>query len=324
MKNTFLCSVVLVLLSTGLCHGSGVITVDFLRGATGESVTFTTSVKPAAEPFLALTWSFNTTVNVVTSTSVDIVGQGYENRIVLDKSTGSLVLSNVTEKDSGEYELIIIPHGGEHIQGTVELEVLTAVSNPSISCPTENLIEGKSSVNITCDADGLVSSTLWLKDGKPLVSGDRFSFHHGNRVLSISPIDRKDTGLILCNVSNAISYQTAECRLHVYYGPDKPTVTQKPRRAEMEEKVSLSCFAESLPEATFFWTFRNRKIPGPVVHIKEMEEHHLGAYTCTARNAVTHREASEVHRLRDSSPIISGSMSMMVCTVLTSGALMLI
>lgn len=116
-------SVKYVHISAGLCHGAGVITVDLLRGLTGDSVTFTTSLKPAAEPFLALTWSFNATTNVITSTSVDVVGQGYKNRITLDKSTGSLVLRNLTERDSGEYELIIIPQSAEQILGTTKLMV---------------------------------------------------------------------------------------------------------------------------------------------------------------------------------------------------------
>lgn len=112
-------------ISAGLCYGAGVLTVDLLSEVAGQSVTFTTSVKPAAEPFMALTWSFNGTTNVITSTSVDVVGPGYENRIILDKSTGSLVLRNLTEKDSGEYDLIIIPHGAGQIQGTAKLDVLS-------------------------------------------------------------------------------------------------------------------------------------------------------------------------------------------------------
>lgn len=112
-------------MSAGLCHGAGVIPEESLRGTSGGSVTFTTSVKPSAEPFLALTWSVNGTTNVITSTSVDVVGKGYENRVTLDKSTGTLVLSNLTAKDSGEYELIIIPLGAQQLQGTVKLEVLS-------------------------------------------------------------------------------------------------------------------------------------------------------------------------------------------------------
>lgn len=76
-------------------------------------------------------------------------------------------------------------------------------------------IEGKTSVRLTYDADSFLSR-LWLKDGKPLVSGDRFSFFDGNRVLSISPVDRTDTGTVLCNVSNDFSFDTAKCQLQVY------------------------------------------------------------------------------------------------------------
>lgn len=84
------------------------------------------------------------------------------------------------------------------------------------ACPTEDLIEGKTSVNLTCDASGVVVTRVWMKDGQPLASGQRFSFHDGNRVLSISPVDRKDTGEYLCNVSNDFSFDTAKCNLKVY------------------------------------------------------------------------------------------------------------
>ncbi|XP_039661107.1 carcinoembryonic antigen-related cell adhesion molecule 1-like isoform X1 [Perca fluviatilis] len=320
MNYTILRSTILVFLSSaGLCYGAGVLTVDLLSEVAGQSVTFTTSVKPTAEPFMALTWSFNGTTNVITSTSVDVVGPDYENRIILDKSTGSLVLRNLTEKDSGEYDLIIIPHGAGQIQGTAKLDVLTKVSKPTMACPTENLIEGKTSLNLTCDADSF-KSRVWMKDGKPLVSGDGFSFHNGNRVLSISPVNRRDTGEFLCNVSNDFSFDTAKCNLEVYYGPDRPIIVQTPIGAELEESVVLSCFADSLPKATFLWTFKHMMMHGYVHYIHEMEEMDLGRYTCTAHNRITGLKASVFHNLHDSSTPISGSMSMF-CTVLTMVAL---
>ncbi|KAK2910044.1 hypothetical protein Q8A73_007759 [Channa argus] len=302
--------------SAGDCSGAGVINVDLLRGAEGQTVTFTTSVKPATEPFIALTWSLNGTINVITSTRVDVLGPGYENRITLDKSTGSLVLKNLTEKDSGEYELIIIPQEAEQIQGTAKLEVIPKVSRPTIACPTEGLIEGKSSVNLSCDVDGFVPTRVWMKDGKPLVSDDRFSFHDGNRVLHISPVHRRDTGEFLCNVSNVFNFETAKCSLEVYYGPDTPVIVQTPTGAELEESVTLSCSADSLPKATFLWRFKYMVMHGPLHYIHEMEEEHLGMYTCIARNAVTSLETTANHVLTDSSAPVRGSVSIMVCTVL--------
>ncbi|XP_070691185.1 cell adhesion molecule CEACAM2-like [Pempheris klunzingeri] len=285
-------------ISVGLCYGAGVLTVDSLRGAAGESVTFTTSVQPPANPFLALTWSFNGTINVITSTSVDVVGQGYENRITVDKSTGSLVLRNLTEKDSGEYELLLISQGAEQLHGAAKLEVHTKVTKPTMACPTENLIEGKTSVNLTCNAHGFVSTRVWMKDGKPLVPGNGYSFHDGNRVLSISPVSRMDTGEFLCNVSNDVSFDTTKCALTVYYGPDKPVIVQRPIEAELEGSVTLFCSAHSLPRATFFWRFKHMWMYGSMHYIHQMQEMHLGRYICTARNAITGLEASAFHTLR--------------------------
>ncbi|XP_031709410.1 carcinoembryonic antigen-related cell adhesion molecule 20-like isoform X2 [Anarrhichthys ocellatus] len=266
---------------------------------------------------MALAWTFNSTTNVITSTSADVVGPGYENRITLDKFTGSLVLRNMTKEDSGQYKLIIIPYGAAQIQGTAKLEVLTKVSKPTLACPTENLMEGQTSLNLTCHADSPVSR-VWLKDGKPLVPGDRFSFHDGNRVLSISPLNRKDTGEFLCNVSNHFSFDTDKCRLKVYWGPDQPRIVQTPNGAELEESVLLRCSADSLPKASFSWTFKHTTMKGPSHYIDEMEKRHLGKYTCTARNLITGLEASVFHTLCDSSTPITGSMSMMFCTVLTT------
>lgn len=71
-----------------------------------------------------LTWSFSGTTNDVMSTSTDVVGKRYETRITLNQHTGSLVLTNLMEDDSGEYELIIIPYGGQQLQGTATFKVL--------------------------------------------------------------------------------------------------------------------------------------------------------------------------------------------------------
>lgn len=80
-------------------------------------------------------------------------------------------------------------------------------------------------------------------------------------------------------------------------GPDTPIIIQTPVGAELEESVALSCSADSLPKATFFWKFKYMEMYGPVHYIEEMEMEHLGRYTCTARNAVTGVEASVVHTL---------------------------
>lgn len=110
--------------STGLCSAAGRNPVDSIQGRKEASVALALSLNPGPESFRALTWSFNGTSNDVMSTSTDVVGKRYENRITLNKHTGSLLLTNLMEDDSGEYELIIIPYGGQQLLRTATLKVL--------------------------------------------------------------------------------------------------------------------------------------------------------------------------------------------------------
>ncbi|XP_071382214.1 cell adhesion molecule CEACAM6-like [Centroberyx affinis] len=306
----------LVLITSGLCCGAGV-TVDLLPGLAGGNVTFTTTVVPPVKPFVAVVWTVNGTTNIITSGTSDTIQPGYKDRITLDRLTGSLELRNLTEGDNGEYHLTIIPDEGAQILGTTKLEVHPKVPTPTIACPTTtNLIEGKDSVSLTCDADGFISARVWMKDSQPLVAGDRYSFYEDGRVLSISPVNRTDSTEFLCRVSNPASSETAKCSLTVYYGPDKVTITQHPETGILEERVTLTCSADSLPKATFTWMFNQITTVGSVYVIGKVEEEHLGDYTCTAHNPFTEQEASKVHTLTDSSAAVSGSVSMMVTAAL--------
>uniref|UniRef100_A0A8C4D9N5 Ig-like domain-containing protein n=1 Tax=Dicentrarchus labrax TaxID=13489 RepID=A0A8C4D9N5_DICLA len=291
-------------ISVGVCYGAGVLTVDLLRGAAGESVTFTTSVKPTGEPFLALTWSFNGIANVITSTSEDVVGQGYENRITLDKSTGSLVLRNLTEKDSGEYELIIIPHGAVHTLNDALilsfysfflLSFCTAkVSIPTIACPTENLIEGKTSVNLTCDADGFVSTRVWVKDGQPLITAsDRVQLTNGGATLTIVSVTRYDQGPFRCHVFNAVSNGTSDpVKLSFSYGPDNINLTSPSKEYYVRgSNITLSCSAVSRPAALFQWFLNGDRLSdtGPELRLMNIQNSQSGNYSCQAFNNRTMR-----------------------------------
>ncbi|AWO96337.1 putative carcinoembryonic antigen-related cell adhesion molecule 5-like [Scophthalmus maximus] len=295
MGSMFLSSAILVLLSSGLCHGAGVLTVDSLRGAAGESVTFTTSVKPGAEPFLALTWSFNVTYNIITSTRADFVGQGYENRIDLDKSTGSLVLRNLTEGDSGEYELIIIPYGGEQIQGTVKLEVLMPVSNVTVTqAGSTDLVEFSSSIRLSCSSFGSSLSFLWLNGSSEVTAGDRVQLTAGNANLTIVNVTRYDRGPFRCRAFNPVSNGTSDpLNLSISYGPENISLTLHPSQEYYVEgsNISLSCSAVSRPAALFYWFLNGDKLTdtGPELRLMNIQERQSGNYSCQAFNNKTLR-----------------------------------
>lgn len=82
--------------------------------------------------------------------------------------------------------------------------------------PHQLLIAGKSSVNLTCDADQDSSITRkWTKDGNPLSPKDRVTISADNRTVSINPVEKDDNGEYICNLSNPISTMEAKQTLIV-------------------------------------------------------------------------------------------------------------
>uniref|UniRef100_A0A8C3G270 Ig-like domain-containing protein n=1 Tax=Cyclopterus lumpus TaxID=8103 RepID=A0A8C3G270_CYCLU len=190
--------------------------------STGESVTFTTSVKPPAKPYMALTWSFNgttnvitstiswgfKTVNIITSTSTDITADGYGNRISLDRATGALELRNLVMEDSGEYTITITPDAGLQKQGKTTLIVYAPITGAIIRSPEAILIEDKSYTNLSCEASGTISTRVWMKDNQPLHRSGRVTFSVDNKTLSLQPVHSSNHGTLQCRVSNPFSTVT--------------------------------------------------------------------------------------------------------------------
>lgn len=119
---------------SGLCHGlKDVLPLDY-TAAVGATVTYTTTVPPSPVSFLAITWMGPTSNNIITSSSsMNITGPEYTDRITLYTSTGSLELRNVDLNDTGEYTLTMITHNVERHYGTCKLLVLSKLMHHSFN-----------------------------------------------------------------------------------------------------------------------------------------------------------------------------------------------
>ncbi|XP_061674993.1 HEPACAM family member 2-like [Syngnathoides biaculeatus] len=212
--DTRLLSITIVLLLPGTCTSQNVLPQGPLSGAVSGRVTFTTTLPPAERPFSSVSWTFKG-ANVVTSIDEDLPGEGYGNRITLDRSTGSLELRSLTMADSGEYVVTIIPQGEGQKQAKITLNVYVPVSRVTMQGPTSILIEDQNSATITCEAAGSVSSRVWTKDGHPLLPGPTVSFSPDNTIVSIRPVRSFDHGIYHCRVSNPVSAETVAFNLTV-------------------------------------------------------------------------------------------------------------
>ncbi|XP_070767912.1 hemicentin-1-like [Enoplosus armatus] len=284
--------------------GEGILPPGPLSGAVADTVKFTTTLRPPESPFHTVSWSFNGT-NIITSTSSDAIASGYVNRILLDRATGALELRRLVLEDSGEYTVTITPDGGLQKQGKITLDVYVLITGATIRSPAAILIEDKSSTNLSCEASGSISTRVWTKDGRPLRPSDRVRFSMGNKTVSIQPVHSSNHGTYQCQVSNPVSTMTVAHNLTVNFGPHNISI-RGPSAAALGHRVTLQCTADSVPPGNFSWMFSGNEthVNNSMYIIERLEAENIGNYTCTARNMVTMRENSTVLHLRESITVV--------------------
>ncbi|XP_038568390.1 carcinoembryonic antigen-related cell adhesion molecule 6-like [Micropterus salmoides] len=273
-----------------MCAGEGILPLGPLSGAVAGTVKFTTTLIPPESPFLSVSWRFNGS-NIITSTSINVTGPGYDSRISLDRATGALELRNLVLEDSGEYTVTVIADRGLQQQGKITLNVYVLITGATIRSPAAILIEDKSSTNLSCEASGSISTILWIKDGLSLHSGGRVSFSMDNRTVFIQPVHSSNHGTYQCQVSNPVSTMTVAYNLSINSA------------AAPGQRVTLQCTAASVPPANFSWMFNSneKRVNNSMYIIERFGAENTGNYTCTARNMVTMLENTTVLNLRDSS-----------------------
>ncbi|KAL0985077.1 hypothetical protein UPYG_G00152590 [Umbra pygmaea] len=137
-------------------------------------------------------------------------------KLLPNKET-NLILANIQAYQSGSYRCWA--HNTRTLRYQVSapsnITVLERISGAVIKATESSPIIEGSSINLTCDATGSIPSRRWMKDGKHLSAGDNITISPNNRVVSINPVWRSDTGTYQCNVSNPVNYMDANYKLSV-------------------------------------------------------------------------------------------------------------
>ncbi|XP_060936498.1 carcinoembryonic antigen-related cell adhesion molecule 5-like isoform X2 [Limanda limanda] len=291
---------VLCLTFTGLCEGAGVLVDDLLNAPVGGKVLFTTKLTPQ-EPHVTVQiviWNFGT-LNIITFTGSNITTPGYEDRITLFISSGSLELRKLSLDDSGDYSVSIISSGGESQTGSTTLRIYEPISNVMITTSSPDLVEFISSVHLSCSSSGSSPSFHWLNGSSEVTASDRVQITDGGSNLTIFNVTRYDQGTFRCRVVNPVSNGTSDpVFLSVSYGPGRVQITG-PREIDVKHTLTLTCSAESTPSASYTWFLNTTEIlSDSAVFTKEVTEFSDGgSYTCTATNNVTGRRSTAVHAL---------------------------
>lgn len=107
---------------SGLIKGEGVLPNDSLNASVGMSVNFSTTLTAQEAPFTVIDWKFKDATIIYFNELIEIT-PGYEGKVNISMSTGSLELRNLTVNDSGRYRLIITPRKQSSREGATTLNV---------------------------------------------------------------------------------------------------------------------------------------------------------------------------------------------------------
>uniref|UniRef100_A0A671T2D7 Carcinoembryonic antigen-related cell adhesion molecule 1-like n=1 Tax=Sinocyclocheilus anshuiensis TaxID=1608454 RepID=A0A671T2D7_9TELE len=238
------------------------------------------------------------------STSIDtsdstIIVPAYTDRVSFDRITLTLELWNLRLDDSRIYRLTVVTSAGHQLSGETSLQVFDErMTNVRLIGPEELLIEGESSANINSEGTGSISSVQWMKDNSLLSPSNSIIFSSDNRSVSISPVQRSDSGEYQCTYRNPVSSEMAKLSLIINYGPEDVSIKGQDV-VDLGVRVSLSCSANSEPSASFSWKFNGRDtdVTTDTFTIDQTDFTHSGDYECTVWNSVTKRSASQKHAL---------------------------
>ncbi|KAM4630982.1 cell adhesion molecule CEACAM20-like [Polymixia lowei] len=224
----------------------------------------------------------------------------YHNGNMLETNGPQLVLSNIDEKQGGNYSCMA--HNTKtmrYVSTMAKFTVLEAISGTKIMGPTATLVAGNHTANLSCQAtQGTVTTRAWMKDGKPLSPSDRVVLASDMSSVMFKTVKKEDNGEFKCQLTNGVNTESASYKMVVNYGPEEVKVAGE-QAVEVKDPVSIKCSAMSIPPANFTWKFN-----GTLTAVKTAEYTILhavykntGMYTCEAYNAVTGLSATASHVL---------------------------
>ncbi|KAM3858549.1 cell adhesion molecule CEACAM5 [Diretmus argenteus] len=225
----------------------------------------------------------------------------YHNGQKLAMDGPELVLTDVPKEKGGNYSCMgYNKKTMRYVSSTVvQFSVQEALTGASITAPTETLIAGNQTVNLSCQATaGTPRTRAWMKDNKPLSPSARVVISKDMSTVTITTVQKEDNGEYKCQLANDVSSDSAVYKMVVNFGPEAATVTGEDA-VEVTDVVKLKCSAVSVPAANYTWKFNGTmtSVKAADYSIEKAVYKNTGTYTCVAHNAVTGLTATFDHKL---------------------------
>uniref|UniRef100_A0A8C9HKV0 Ig-like domain-containing protein n=1 Tax=Piliocolobus tephrosceles TaxID=591936 RepID=A0A8C9HKV0_9PRIM len=201
-----------------------------------------------------------------------IFGPAYSGRETV-YSNASLLIQNVTQKDTGSYTIQIIKRGDgtEGVTGHYTLYLETP--KPSISSSNLNPREAEETVILSCDPDTQNVSYRWWIKGQSLPINRPWQLSENNRILTLYGVTKDIAGPYECEMKNPVSASRSDpVTLNLIYGLD------------------LSCLTDSHPLAEHSWLIDGNQFiqqSTQVFFIPHITKTYRGVYVCFIHNSAT-------------------------------------
>ncbi|XP_036893766.1 carcinoembryonic antigen-related cell adhesion molecule 1-like, partial [Sturnira hondurensis] len=138
---------------------------------------------------------------------------------------GSLLLQNITLKDTGYYTVQAIKKTFQNEEAKGHLRVYQPVGKPFIRARNTTVTEHKDTVVLTCLTNDTGISIWWFFRDQSLLLTERTKLSRDNSTLIIEPVRREDAGSYQCEVSNPVSASKSDpFRLGVQYVLTSPSL----------------------------------------------------------------------------------------------------
>ncbi|XP_032871963.1 carcinoembryonic antigen-related cell adhesion molecule 5-like [Amblyraja radiata] len=212
---------------------------------------------------------------------------------LFQQSGQQLVIAALGVNDTGSYTCQVFNNVTKRSSSSSRnITVIERVANVNLRSNNSEPVEQRDSVVLTCSSRGSQVKREWIFKNQPIQQNDTITI--SGDTLIIDPVDRADTGMYKCIVSNGLNSGNAETSLNVLYGPDNMKITpQSPVTITNGENLTLTCSAQSMPSPVYEW-FNGAEMmgTGPVFTIPSVSMEHGMNYTCHANNARTGRNIS--------------------------------
>ncbi|XP_050624337.1 pregnancy-specific beta-1-glycoprotein 2-like [Macaca thibetana thibetana] len=133
-----------------------------------------------------------------------IVGPAYSGRETV-YSNASLLIQNVTQKDTGSYTIQMIKQG-DKTKGVIgHFTLYLETPKPYISSSNLNPREAVETVILSCDPDTQDVSYLWWINGQSLPISRKWQLSGNNRTLVLFGVTKDTAGPYECEMKNPVS-----------------------------------------------------------------------------------------------------------------------